>query len=175
MKGRILPAALGICSAVWAAAAAAPPQASPRALQACAEIGEDRERLACYDRLAGHASGADAGQTLAAPPSVPVAAPGAAQPVAASAGAAKESFGLYAAEHPAPPPAAPSVVARIEALSHSADGRATVTLEGGQVWELDAADPLLAIGDTVRIRRAALGSFLLETPTKRTHRAHRLH
>ena len=52
----------------------------------------------------------------------------------------------------------------------------TVALEGGAVWELDdGADPLLAAGDRVTIHRAALGSFLMETPAKRTHRVHRLH
>jgi hypothetical protein len=50
----------------------------------------------------------------------------------------------------------------------------TVTLEGGQLWELDDADPLLAVGETVSISRAALGSFLMETSTKRTHRVRRL-
>jgi hypothetical protein len=50
----------------------------------------------------------------------------------------------------------------------------TVTLEGGQLWELEDADPLLAAGDTVTIARASFGSFLLETPSKRSHRARRL-
>jgi hypothetical protein len=50
----------------------------------------------------------------------------------------------------------------------------TVTLEGGQLWELDEGDPLLTVGDTVDIRRAALGSFMMETPSKRTHRVRRL-
>jgi hypothetical protein len=49
-----------------------------------------------------------------------------------------------------------------------------VALEGGQVWELEEADPLLAVGDTVTLRRAALGSFMMGTPAKRSHRARRL-
>lgn len=54
------------------------------------------------------------------------------------------------------------------------NGRPTVTLDGGQVWELDNADPLLAKGNSVTIKRASLGSFLLTTSTGRTHRVHRL-
>jgi hypothetical protein len=64
--------------------------------------------------------------------------------------------------------------ARVVELGTSAGGQMTVTLEGGQVWELFDPDPLLAVGDTVSITRASLGSFMLQTPTKRSHRARRL-
>ena len=60
-------------------------------------------------------------------------------------------------------------------LGKSASGRTTVALEGGQLWELDDPDALLAAGDTVSISRAALGSFMMLTPAKRTHRVRRLH
>jgi hypothetical protein len=50
----------------------------------------------------------------------------------------------------------------------------SVSLEGGAVWELEEADPLLAIGDTVTITRAAFRSYIMHTPTRRTHRVHRL-
>jgi hypothetical protein len=49
-----------------------------------------------------------------------------------------------------------------------------VYLEGGQLWELDDADPLLGAGDSVTIRRAAFGSYLMTTRDGRTHRTHRL-
>jgi hypothetical protein len=58
----------------------------------------------------------------------------------------------------------------------SVGGHMTVTLEGGQLWELlDDVDPLLAAGASVTIVRAALGSFLMQTPSKRSHRVRRLH
>jgi hypothetical protein len=50
----------------------------------------------------------------------------------------------------------------------------TVALEGGALWELAESDALLAVGDTVSLRRASLGSFLMVTPTNRVHRAQRL-
>ena len=50
----------------------------------------------------------------------------------------------------------------------------TVLLEGGALWELDDADPLLAAGETVTITRAVLGSYMLHTPSHRSHRARRL-
>jgi len=56
----------------------------------------------------------------------------------------------------------------------SPNGHMTATLEGGAVWELEDSDPLLAAGDAVTIRRASFGSFVLETPSKRTHHVRRL-
>ena len=138
----------------------------------CASIEDPTLRLSCYDRAAGR------------PPAVPGASVAVAAPAAASSAAAAVStvappvnpqpFGLYKAEHPAPPPPASAITGRVVALGTSSSGRATVTLEGGQLWELADSDPLLAAGDAVTIRRAALGSFEMTTPTKRTHRVHRL-
>jgi hypothetical protein len=85
-----------------------------------------------------------------------------------------ESFGLYATEHPRAPRPAASLTARVVGLGVSANGRPTVELEGGQLWELDGSDPVLANGDAVTITRAAFGSFLLRTDKGRTHRVRRL-
>jgi len=181
----VLCAALGLPAAV-SADADTPATVPQSALHACAIIAAASERLSCYDRLSGRAvqSAAAAAPPPAAPAAPPAAvqaspaaaAPPAAAPPAAAAAAAvppKESFGLYAAEHPAPRVAS-SLQARVVAVGNSASGRMTVALEGGQLWELDDADPLLAVGETVSIHRAALGSFLMQTATKRTHRVHRL-
>jgi hypothetical protein len=61
------------------------------------------------------------------------------------------------------------------ALGKDLSGHMTVSLEGGGLWVLDDADPLLAVSETVTITRAALGSFLMKTPSSRTHRVRRLH
>jgi hypothetical protein len=181
-----------------AAAAAPAATAPPSALQACASIAADADRLACYDRLAGRAvasvpghaatavappaaaSAPVAGVAAAAPPpataSAPVAGVAAAAPPATPVPPPKESFGLYEAEHPKPAPvaSAPSLEARVVALGKSANGHMIVSLEGGAVWELDDSDPLLAVGETVTITRATFRSYIMHTPSKRTHRAHRL-
>ena len=203
--------------------AADPPAtgASPDALQACAHITPDADRLACYDRLSRRVAPAAAAPTPPTPTAAPAAkaavapsgtgaagaaaarvatptaavaagaatvagAPGAsaaAAPAAASTGAAataspatasKDSFGLYSAEHPQPPPAARTLQAPVLALGKSPGGRMTVSLEGGALWELDEPDALLAVGDVVTLTRASFGSYLLHTPTKRTYRVHRL-
>jgi hypothetical protein len=123
-------------------------------LEACTRICEPTERLACYDQLAARTQ---------LSPSVPV-----------SAVAPEESFGLHAAEHPKAPPAAATLTARIERLGVSANGRPTVELTGGQLWELEGSDPLLVTGDSVTISRAAFGSFLMRTSKGRTLRVHRV-
>jgi len=180
-------------TAVPLAAAAAPAATAPQsALEACASIAADADRLACYDRLAGravpsvpgHAATAVAPPPAAPPPaapppataSAPVAGVAAAAPPATPVPPPKESFGLYEAEHPKPPPvaSAPSLEARVVALGKSANGHMIVSLEGGAVWELDDSDPLLAVGETVTITRATFGSYIMHTPTKRTHRARRV-
>ena len=153
-------------------------------LKACAGIAAPSERLACYDQLAAGTSSAAAASAAGAPSPAPVAK---AAPVTAAAAAtggaaaaaatppAKDSFGLYAAEHPVAPAPASSVTLKVVGTGASAGGHPTVALEGGQLWELDEADPLLNAGDQVSIKRATLGSFLMTTPSGRTHRAHRLH
>jgi hypothetical protein len=175
-----------IISPVEAQPAAAAPQS---ALQACASVVADADRLACYDRLAGRvmpsvaAQGVRAPAAMASPPPAPPAAAGAAStaPAPAPAPAAvapspKQSFGSYELEHPKPlVVAASSLEAHVVALGRSPGGHVTVSLEGGAVWELDDDDPLLAVGQSVTLTRAALGSYILRTPTQRIHRVHRLH
>ena len=177
--------ALGALGFVWLSSAGAEPPAtvSPGALQACARLTADAQRLACYDRLARteSAPAAAADKSANRPgPATAVAAPTAAassRPAAGSAPAAAppgSSFGLYAAEHPKPA-VANSLEAPITAVGQSASGHTTVSLEGGAVWELDEPDPLLQVGDVVTIARAALGSYIMHTPSRRIHRVHRLH
>jgi hypothetical protein len=183
----VLLAALGLPTAVIAAGGDPAATVSQSSLHACAILTDPTERLGCYDQLAGHAPNGDAAPVAAAPaapattttsaPATPAAGTTAASAATATAAAApppKESFGLYTAEHPTAPAVTQSLDDRVVATGASASGRMTVALASGALWELDEADPLLAVGDVVSIRRAALGSFLMETPTKRTHRARRL-
>jgi len=153
-------------------------------LKACAAISAPMDRLACYDSLAGLATpkpsapAATLSQTQApanvqSPPLVspPLQVP----PPATAPPARADTFGLFAAEHPAAPRGAESISAKVVALGTSTTGRQTVTLDGGGQWELEDLDPVIKTGDSVTIQRAAFGSFLLTTPNGRTHRARRLH
>jgi hypothetical protein len=128
-------------------------------LKKCADINEPLQRLACYDHVAER----PAGSMAATAPAAPAAAP------------PKKSFGLYTAEHPAPPPVTDALItAKVISLGSNSRGHSTVTLEGDQVWELDSPDPVLAAGENVTVRRGTLGSFILTTAAGRLHRVHRI-
>jgi len=152
--------------AAWANAQC--PQDIAAELKACARIDGASESLACFNQLTERA----ASTAIAPSTSVGTAASPVAQPPTAVT--PKKSFGLYAAEHPAPPKTDPSHTAKIVELGTSSRGRPTVTLEGGELWELDAADPLIAAGNSVMITRGTFGSFILTTPTGRIHRVLRI-
>jgi hypothetical protein len=152
-------------------------EVSASALQACAALDRSTDRLACYDQLAGRApSGASVPAPAPAPlaAQLPSTAPSQLAAPAAPGAPPKESFGLYSVEHPPPPKPAATLAAKIAGLGVSANGHPTVSLEGGQLWELADPDPLLAAGDSVTITRATFGSFLMTTPNGRTHRVRRL-
>jgi hypothetical protein len=171
-------------AAVGTARAAGGPQED---LAACGAIADPTERLACYDRVAGRpatpaapAAGAPRAAPAAPQPVAPaqaVAAPAqaAAAPGQAQGAAAAAAFGSYQTEHPVSQvQLAETLSARVSAMGKTIDGRPTVTLEGGALWLLDEVDPLLAVGDTVTIKRGLFGSFLLETSTRRVHHVRRI-
>jgi hypothetical protein len=166
-------ALLAVLGAAALSAGAAATTVPETALRACAGLDSDADRLACYDHLAGR-SESRAAATV--PGHSATASAPAATAAAASAPPSAQTFGLYAAEHPKPPPAAAaaSLEGRVASVGSSAGGHMTVLLEGGALWELDDADPLLAAGETVTITRAVLGSYIMHTPSHRTHRARRL-
>jgi hypothetical protein len=167
------------------------------ALAPCIGISNSADRLACYDQLAGRSSApkalaaapalaapALAAPALAAPaPAAPaLAAPAPAASVAAApapaAAPTEEDFGrskVRKAATSGAPPEIKSITAKVTGFGRSPNGRTQVTLDNGQIWEYqDDPDPLLSIGDSVTIKRATLGSFILATPAKVSHRVSRI-
>jgi len=115
-------------------------QAGGSDLQGCRQLADPAERLACYDRLA------DAG--LPAP---------------------EELFGLDAQTNEQRLRrelgiAAPAVLEDTAAeVRRTADGKLDIRLASGQRWvQSDTLALKIAAGDTVVIRPAALGSYLLQ-------------
>ena len=156
-------AILGSC-AIGAAVGSDSAATLENALAHCAAIGAGDERLACFDALV-------AGRTRIASPSSPAVAQE--TPPARK----KEDFGLSTVQKQKTQPPQKqieSIKASVAGLGTSAIGRMLVELDNGQSWELDSADPLLAVGDAVTIQRGALSSFLLTTPSRRTHRVRRI-
>ncbi|HEY6621714.1 MAG TPA: hypothetical protein VIY68_19405 [Steroidobacteraceae bacterium] len=147
-----------------------------KALAPCIDISSSADRLACYDKLAGRDSEPKARPSVAASAPAP-AAPVAAAPVPAAA-PTEEDFGrskLQMAANSRSPPEIKTVTAKVAAFGRSPNLRTQVTLDNGQIWEYqDEPDALLSIGDSVTIKHGTLGSFLLLTPAKHSHRVRRI-
>jgi hypothetical protein len=96
---------------------------------------------------------------------MPQPAPGPAAPASLA-----EKFGLSAeqieARRPQAVPEIESIESRIVAVKALPRDRFALTLENGQVWEQTEPTPRQRFypGDTVEIRKAALGSFLASGP-----------
>ena len=157
----------------WAVPIAAWGQGS---LESCAKIGDDARRLACYDELAGRVmqgTVAVAGPSStpatvpvpAAAPAATTASPAAAAPVAVDPVA---DFGLseQTKKEREPEKWVDSVTARVTNVGQTAYDRYVITLDNGQVWAQSETNTraILAPGDTVTIKRAAMGSFKLSGP-----------
>lgn len=180
---RIAPIAALIGLALLANSAMA---STARDLARCAGIGAPDARLACYDALAGRstdrgvATGAIAPTAPAAPASAAAATstPSTAPTVPAAAPAPAgdpRNFGFTPAQlHTAAPVGPEAVQAHIAQIADRA-GRAYVVLDNGQTWTFTDPDEdtRLGPGDSVTIKRASLGSFLMLTPSKRSYHVRR--
>ena len=144
--------ALAGCSAAPLAVLAAdrPENALQQELRNCIAITTADARLACYDAVAQrHASPEKAARR------------------------AKEDFGLPAASRVAEQ-AVETLQAKVAGIGRSAAARPTVVLDNGQVWEVDASESPVELGQTVSIKRGAMSSYLLTTPRKRSYHARRI-
>lgn len=145
------------------------------AAERCAGLTDDRERLACYDGIfrqpitvpGAVAPGVPVASVAPSPASVP------SNPV--------DDFGLSEATKRARDPEKAkqlpeSISARVVHVRKLPAGELLVTLENGQVWTQIGADPRakIAIGDTVTIKKASLGSYLLVTASRIATRVRRV-
>jgi hypothetical protein len=142
--------------------------------QRCAGIGDDRSRLACYDAIFGKPSASAASTADPAAATGTASAPAAASP--------ETDFGLTEAAKQARDPKKAkdempeSITSMVAAVGHRPGGELTVTLENGQVWTQVTVDQRarVAAGDTVTIKKAALGSHLLVTQGRYATRVRRV-
>lgn len=154
-----------LLAAVAAAMADEPLDRIPSQLRNCVAIKRNTERLACFDN--GIAA-IQANDSTAEPSAAP---------------SAESSFGMYA-QTPAGTGASAAgedvvevIEAHIKTLGRAADGSYLIELDNQQSWRQlsGSANLLLKVGDAVQIRRAALGSFRLNTPSGRTAKVKRVH
>jgi len=189
------------CAIVLLALPAAAAQLDTNDLLRCHAIAAGEQKLACYEALAMAAqSGATAAAALADGPApsattpAPTASAANTAPVASAA-----AVGSTAASGSATPPiaaanpndpanfglnrrqieprAAEGPAAIKSAVSQMTEDRLhniTVVLDNGQTWAFIEPEPRLRPGDTVTIKRASFGSFLMLTPSRRSYRVERL-
>lgn len=137
-------AALAAAGAVFAVA--------PGAAQVgrnCAAIAKKSERLACYDAAA---SGVVA----------PAPVGGARQPLARGLGAEQVRDRRPESERPEAPS---QLLARLVSVSDNGTGHWRMRLSDGSEWEMPQADPYFQPprrGEVVRVRKGAIGSYLLD-------------
>jgi hypothetical protein len=158
---------------VWLALPAAAAQVDTSELARCAAVAGTNERLTCYDALAASA--------LRGASSVP---PGGTSAPAAPAAAIQTSpatvnpddpanFGLTRQQLKVIPSGPDSVKAIVSQMTQDRLNNVAVVLDNGQAWTFVEQDPRLRPGDSVTIKRAALGSFLMMTPSRHSYRVQR--
>jgi len=160
----------------------AEPSPLAEGLARCAGIAANQARLACYDGLARQIAAAPPpAATTTAPPAMPTLTPApsagaaSANPPEAHADAAR-NFGLSPAQinpKPAGPTAIEAHLAGI-AFNQGEFGQTYLRLDNGEVWKTRDDVARLAVGDQVKIKRAALGSYLLLDPAKLSYRVTRV-
>lgn len=132
----------------------------------CASIEADSERLICYDGLAHRAASTHASST----PLTSVAQQQVLQPPPIDD---EKVFGL---SKPTTPQARglDNVRAIVDQISSDAAGNVYVHLDNNQLWIFNDPSYFLRKGDAIVITRAALKSFLMATPSRRSYRVRRL-
>lgn len=143
--------------AIPAALAAEDPGA---ALRACRAEQDDAKRLACYDREI------ERQDAPAAPAATPEERFGRTGAMTREEADRKEQQSRELTE----------LQATVTEIWTRADGLMVLTLDNGQIWKQVRPDSLfrLKAGEKVKIQPAALGSFLLSGPTKRSTRVSRV-
>lgn len=143
---------IGLCSLLGTMALGIPAQPN----HACGVVLDPVERLACYD--------------LAFPPTKAV--------IDAAADRGERQFGLNVAAAAVGARGAEvdqhEITSRITRVLEARDGQRTITLENGQVWRLDGNRGVIAEGDGVILRKAALGTHMAVMPSGVRLRARRL-
>jgi hypothetical protein len=174
----MLAALSALAPAAWAA------NLATADILACMKVGDDTQRLACFDR---QAAALVAAQSRAIAPAANPAAVAAAAPAAPAPAPAKltpeQKVGLTrdkvdaleAAPGTSREPEIRNFTAAIKSISVDARHRQVYELDNGQLWHQSETKPGFTVhpGDQVRISKAALGSFFMELQSNK-HQATRV-
>jgi hypothetical protein len=189
MPGVILMLLAATVAAIPAGIANAATAPSSDDMARCAAIQAPDTRLSCYDALAhrpadkvppavaraARSPAAPASSATSSSPAVPAPSAAVQAPATVAAIAADpQNFGLSALQQHTADLGPKSEAARISIVSSDQTGRTFVVLDSGQTWTVMDSDGRLNSGDAVTIKRAALGSFLMLTPSNHSYRVRRV-
>ena len=176
MNRCVTAAALAVLVSATGFAPAKAADNTTEALLACADESDDAQRLRCFD-----AAVAGLRKTSAAPATTAAAAqaalPPAATPAAATPAPTPEAkFGARGDIKPDRHEELNELTATVTALGAKPHGELIVTLDNGQTWAEIAPNPKIKVrtGETVKIKRGALGSFWLVAPNGRSSKVTRI-
>jgi hypothetical protein len=166
-------ACLVLAPGSWAVAQG---QSLEETLKACAAETNDQRRLACYDR----SMGTQVTPKAKAAPTPAAGAPAPGPPPASATGAVAPASEFGVRNGPLDTRRVETgpkeITAAVTRLDVRRSGQLVVVLDNGQSWmQNEPGELALKIGDTVRIRTAALGSYMLLTPTQRFTHVTRIH
>jgi hypothetical protein len=157
LNAAALAAPMAVWLSLWSLPSASATPSLAQELARCAAVTAADSRLGCYDALAQRTQGDSAenpsGRTDDA-----------------------RSFGLSPVQiHPAPvgPVAIDARLAGI-AFNQGEMGLSYLQLDNGQIWKTRDDVARLTVGEQVKIKRAALGSFLLLNPANLSYRVYRV-
>lgn len=128
----------------------------------CAEVANDAERLACFDRVTREMRAATRPSGSAATSTRPITPQQSAQ-------REREDFGLDPAkvkQQSSQPKPIKQIRARLAAAKVVGPGYWTFLLDDGAIWQMSELERNFQPprpGETVRVRRGVLGGFLLDT------------
>ncbi len=157
---------IGLTAQAFAADAAADAAAH------CRTLSDGVARLSCYDRAFG---------VVVPAGTAAMAAPAADKPVIAAD--TEAGFGLTAEQREQRSQGRSEsrrelteVSATVSDIKQLRGGRFTLTLDNGQVWQQRETDAsmFIEVGDTVTIKKAVLGSYLLVTEGRRSTKVARV-
>jgi hypothetical protein len=183
------PSTVAIALVLTAAATTATAATSDADMLRCAALPARDARLDCYDALAHQLSSKAAAPTAAqipatppAPATAPAAAPAAAPAPSSAVTQAPASvvpgdpknFGLTAVQQHTADLGPQMITATISNLGSNQKGEAFVMLDNGQTWSVTDNDGWLATGQAVRIKKAAMGSYLMLIPSNHSYHVRRL-
>jgi hypothetical protein len=145
----------------WAAAVSAAESTLPTAIEACASLPRDLERLACYDRAV---AALRAGQEVTA-----ATAESMFGTTRDLVGGSPEQRGLKQEE-------LKQISGTVISMRYSDDGMITLELDNGQVWRQQDSSVRLMVakGDQVTIVRASMGTFRIADKSGRFARFKRV-